>query len=344
LTRVKALYSQAGKPPPLLLINFLWGLRAGRKFANSSQTSVDRKPLQYTGALIDSYRDLGWEIAVVNVGASVNATILKSDPRLLWDDDHHPSCKGANLIADMLHYVFTSNSTRCDHFAVNSNAMDSSASLRKATTWNLQSQTQSLVPLHKDVLGIIDPSWNDLWTDLFQESARIGSLTPREPRVENVTLLQVAHYPDKIWNLPKRIIAKTYPSREDRKYAYIIPSCTNTDTPQEPTHLDLTLREPDLKWLGMGLLDDEGRYFEKNDHFDIQIRINNILIKVAPSRKWNSSGVFILWIHLMKQQVPRANTYRITLCTQQQSRQQQRAMTAYLEYLIGVSIPSNNNK
>ena len=157
LTCVKRHFQAAKLPPPAILLNYLWTFNANG--IAKKGWSIDVKPMTYAGELIDAYRDIGWDIAAVHVGAAVNITRLKKQTTELFDDMHHPSCTGVKFIADLLQHVFYSNlATQC-----------TANSFPKR--WERHTTTNSLIPPHATLTGNIINStrWTQLWRDIFRE-------------------------------------------------------------------------------------------------------------------------------------------------------------------------------
>lgn len=77
LTSVKRHFQAAKLSPPAILINYLWTYSANG-IAKKGR-SIDVRPMSYAGKLTDNYRAIGWDIAAVHVGASVEIASLKSN-------------------------------------------------------------------------------------------------------------------------------------------------------------------------------------------------------------------------------------------------------------------------
>lgn len=314
LTRVQALFAQAGKPPPPIIINYLWGINYGYRLRHGTLKNVDHNPLQYTGALIDSYRRLGWEIAVMNVGAAVNTEAVLAQPDLLFDDGSHPSCSGTHFIADMLAHLFYSNlASQCP-------AVDHA---NEAPNVDRPSH-DSMVPIHNQIApNTTTQKVDGLWEDLFRSDAVVGSLTAWEPQLGNTSILRV-HNPQDVLGWERQNQGKAVPAREDRKIAYSIPQCQ--DDNGQSQQLSLTLLEPGLAWLGLG---QQGT---------IEVRINSIPIPFKKIAGWCLCAPYVKqWIHVLDH-VQKADNYVVSLCHNGKPKDQ-----SNLGFLVGVSLPDDSS-
>ncbi|CAB9504921.1 expressed unknown protein [Seminavis robusta] len=311
LTRVQAIFAQAGRPPPPIILLYLWPKGAGNRLKRNETNTLKKVDPKGSLLVIDDhsyYR--GWDIAVLNVAAAVDTSTVLANPSLLFDDAHHPSCTGVNLIADMLQHVFVTNLA---------------AEQCSTTTTNGKIQQQHKRdgygrPPH---VGNMDSRWELLWTDLFRQNARLGSLTAWEPRIHhNASNLQVENMAE-IYHWPnKTLVGKANPGRQDRKYAFVLPTCQT----QEP--LNITLLEPNLKWLGMSLT---------GNHIWLSLNHNKPVKLPEPDTSWNFANVFInQWIPV-RQEVGEADKYVLSLCSSDSE------SIAYFQHLVGVSIPNDSD-
>jgi hypothetical protein len=304
LTRVKALFAHVEKPPPAIIILCLWGRRALTTKLFTESASLDLNPLGYTGDLIDSYRKLNWDIAVLNVAAAVNMTQVVFDPKWLLDDWHHPACGGLGLIADMLQYALYSNLAK-------------ECSIDTAGHCGTRAAQQPSIPPHAITRGRYEQQWGQLWTDLFSEDSLIGSLSPWQPHIANATNLLVENL-DHVWNWPKVLTGRALVGREDRKYAFHLPLCDKNSP------LRFTLQDPNFKWLGLG----SGK--------ELVLSINNVTIPGSQS-PWGG-GFIKQWI-LLSEHVKKADKYTISLCSSRKIHDQ----FSILPLLVGVSVPVPND-
>ncbi|CAB9522713.1 expressed unknown protein [Seminavis robusta] len=331
LTRIHALYDQAGKRPPPILINYLWDVETVKRVKQTPPVTlppgiqqqrrqqqhtslVDRKPLQYTQKLIDSYRSLGWNIAVMNVGAVIK------DHRLLLDDNDHPSCQASNLMAEMIQHAFYSN------LAADRNCTsDTHSPLHH--DWRHHGETQSIVPPHPNVLGdVITTRWETLWRDLFREDAVIGSLTAWEPRIHNRTNLKMAPQGRTKWpmtvqkNEPKHRDPSVGDDTDDLKnQAFWVPRCGFGSS-----DFKITINDPNLKWLGLGI--------EGKDHFKLLINGVHTKHTATPRAPWSFQPVHITqWVPVLEH-VAQSSQYEISICRDHPTR-------GSLHHFVGVSVP-----
>ncbi|CAB9531758.1 expressed unknown protein [Seminavis robusta] len=168
-TRLKALYGQAGKPPPPIIV-----LRWWRRTWWSRKThgpTLDSNQMDYLGPLFSHLQGLGFDIAVVNVGAAIPWTSRfrsKESHRLVSDDGLHPSCSGATFAAQMLEHLLYSNW---------GNGTESCGGA-------LPSRTIVKQPMKHNNNNV---SWSPqdqlLWEDLFREDAKLGSINSWEPKL-----------------------------------------------------------------------------------------------------------------------------------------------------------------
>lgn len=143
------------------MLIFLWGINYGYRLRQGTLQMVDHHPLDYLGALIDSYRALGWDIAVVNVGAAVDSSTVGS----------HPSCEGTRFIGNLLaHLVYSNLASSGEGCASQPRAIQSN---------KIQVPTrQQIAP---NTPTTIQPNIQELWKDLFRTDAVVGSFTAWEP-------------------------------------------------------------------------------------------------------------------------------------------------------------------
>jgi hypothetical protein len=309
LTRVKSFFAQAGKPPPPIVLIFLWEWYARQRLIKVGEDgTVDMNPMAFTGDLIDKHRANGWDISAINVGASVNRTAVTSNVKLMFDDTHHPSCEGVKLIADMLAHVLYSNlALPC---ALNS-ALQCSVDAA-------QQRPQPMFNPHQGLPGEDIPKECELlWKDLFYEDTVIGSISAVVPRLGNVSNLR-AEKLDHIWSWPTMVTGEIDPGRQDRKLVLILPLCN------ENRNFNVTLLEPELKWLGLSP--------EQSTKAGLLLTINNVPIQLSsflPSCKLDSLNEWVL----IKSQVQKATKYTISLCKKATDN------VPFFLHLVGVSVP-----
>lgn len=315
LTRVKAHYELAGRRPPVILINFLWTYAAGGGKGLRRKKSIDSYPMTEYTTILDQYRAIGWDIAVINVGAVADMKHLRNNPRVIFDDMHHPSCSGSKLIADMLKYVFYTN------LAGDKNNQCTAQYYQKQ--WHVHNTTKTILPPIKTTMAELPEYVRPLWDDLFREDAKVGSLTPWVPRVENATNLQIEGYPETAivnqwaWNQ----FGKSFSSRDDRKRAFRMPKC---DPKENQT---ITLLEPDFKWIGLSLMNMP----------DLKLEVNGVPIQnLRKNRGWNKGIIYIeYWINLKEYNLPKAEKYDILFC----NRNPDKNSKVFFAHFVGVMVP-----
>ncbi|CAB9515763.1 unknown protein [Seminavis robusta] len=302
LTRVRLLYAQNGKPPPPLILLHWWPPEWFKQ-KNGMLVDLDSHTRDHVGALIQSYRTAGWEIAVVDVGAPIEVTpSLQKHHRMLHDDPVHPSCLMTNFVADMLQHAFYSN-------------WPSSGSCPLPTSKTAASITNSWPP-HKSI------AWYDrdqaLWTDLFHENAKIASLNSWEPKVR-LSSLQIGHRQEIATTWPTVTWEQTDELRADRKNGFVLPACDKGNRTVQ------ILNEPDMKWLGVSLLRGN------------KLIVNDLLVDV-PAREpkddpyaWPHHHLS-RWIRL-PDHVPKSDSYNVSMCCNWKKG------TSFFQFLIAVSLP-----
>jgi len=301
------------RPPPILL-NFLWTFGAQGQVAKGRV--LDQHPMSYSGGLIDWYRQLGWDIAVVNVGAAVNASKLQKNVWALFDDMHHPSCHGVKFIADIiLHAFYTNMAANC-----------TASSFPKK--WKPHNLTKSIVPPHKTLMfESTDISWKVLWTDLFQETTKIASLSAWVPRTSGVSRLAISREELNIFEnkMSKMLFGKAADGRADRKFSFYIPKCLTS----EP--LIFTISEPNLKWIGFG-----GKVENTN------MTINSKIVRL-PARNcgWLKAKVWICyWMNLEDLGVANADQYNISMCHESTSEKD----SAFFWHIVTMAVPGGSKR
>jgi hypothetical protein len=289
------------------MLNMLWGnnVVADKKRLNDN-------PVPNISPLLQAYQDLGWDIAVIHVGAAIeNVAAFTMNPTLVVDDIHHPSCASCHLIADMIKVaMYTNFVEECTVDMVE----------RKNT---LHNGNKNRIPPHTNIYGEMDSSWHDLWTDLFRDDVVIGSLTAWEPKIPNTTNLRLGNAA-KVFTWPFENLGKAAPGRKDRKYAHVVPKCSSEFSP-----FTVLLLEPDLKWLALSL----------SGEVDLaKVSINGILLQ-KPERPtfWTFGGgvrdyIKDGWYQILDQ-VEKADSYELSLCHNSED-------PMYNSFVIGVMVPN----
>lgn len=288
--------SSSGPPPPILLL-YLWeygvGLRPGMHL-HSTQKGLQSSVFTDSWSLIQQYRDLGWNIQVVNVGASIDRQKFVSNPKLLLDDLHHPSCGGGRIIANMLQHAIYSNIASCNMTSAllddirnkehQSSVLPSLPPLPVNPTTELG---ERLVQDHNNNNMRIS-SWTNWLPNTGTSSLRMGhnSTIVLEPMVQNIN--------------PAAVLE----TRSDRKNSYIIPLCDDDDddaTGGRPGPLTFHLLEPNLRWLGLDL-----------SHGGVNVTINsNPPFSAQPNGKATSG---LEWIFTWIQIKSTFSNYTVSFC------------------------------
>ena len=302
-------FNIVNKSPPPIIINYLWGYQIrGQLKKIRSDNGLSKESLSYSAQIIDSYRALGWDIAVNNVGRVVNSTLLAKNIPLILDDGHHPSCGGVELISDMLQYTLYSN------------VADTCTKEDFPKTFSIHNDTQSIVPPARTVIGSINKEYLPSWTDLFQINTRPGSLSPWLPAaVNHSTNLHVAGYPESFDKFEIAGLGRSKKERGDRKNAYRVPmhGCLN-----------FTLLEPELKWLGMSI--------QPTKPSTVDIYVNNVLVTAKVGKDWNKAIVYIgYWIDIPEWIPQKSDHYDVSICSN--AVPNKRAET--IQHIVGVMGP-----
>jgi len=156
-----------------------------------------------------------------------------------------------------------------------------------------------------------------LWSLLYQEDVRVGSITPWEPQVKrkihssnidsstltgsvisnDVGAMMNVAQTEQIDTYFKENTEKVLPTRLDRKWGYRLGSCV------EMKHVNFTLLEPHLEYLGIG----------HKDKGPIELIINDKSIGKLKAVKAIGRRIFPSWVHLPSL-VPRADNYTLSFC------------------------------
>ena len=103
LARVKEIYSLAGKPPPPILLVFLFE----KNIAKERKLKRIRKDPDYFHGMVEEalpyveeYRDQGWNLEMISLGTTIDATKYAENPSLLVVDEKHPNCRTNELLAE----------------------------------------------------------------------------------------------------------------------------------------------------------------------------------------------------------------------------------------------------
>lgn len=295
LTRVQKLYAHAKRPPPPIVLLYLWRDQPRNWLINNS--SLNGKVGM---ELVQKYIDLGWNIAIVNVGATIASASLRDNPDLLLDDNHHPSCKGTNLIADMIRHLFYTNIQQCTLEALQLQPP-------------LGDNTLLEVPPHAQTWAETTTPRKELWNDLFE--GKVGSISAWVPQTPSRTTLLKVESLHAIDRWQKRVLEKADGGRDDRKFGFLLPKCLASG------FLLLPLKEPNLRWLGFSLEDDT------------KLEINSKPVPTTKDATWNFGVTRIThWIQITPEM--QSTSYEIMLCNTIDNQ----GIDRHLQYIIGVSV------
>jgi len=300
LWRVWSLFrNEAGRDPPPILFVYLWDAdvyRATTTIEDSSQLFpgyeinrdklLHRKGLGQTSwmaqhAVLEYYRNLGWSIGAINVGAIVNATVVADNPGTLLDDKHHPNCEGMHVITAMIRHALYTDLTHCS-------ATDDSRSKeqqRQRTMDPALFRPMNMESNNNKSRSQNSPSAKLLHT-LLDKNVTVGSIMEWEPNVGSSSL--VLGTDSEVFNashVEEDVGTKSYPWRADRKQSFTLPLCPSVPgysdneaveamTSYQETPIHFTLLEPNLKWIGIGY-----RFIAQNEDAEyfatIEMKIND---------------------------------------------------------------------
>lgn len=287
LTRLKSHYALAQQPPPAVALIYHWQAHG--------DYLIPSLPI------IESYRQLRWEIALVSVWPAFDKATIEGDfIATLMDDGIHPKCAVTHLLADMLQHLLYSNLAECE--------ADS-----------LQQKTYSLLlPPHEESWASANAPYPALWKDLFREDAKIGSISPWEPRPTTyITTLNMENL-NEVSSWPSDIQSIISPGRLDRKIGFVIPECT---TPDSGLHFNLS--EPDLAWIGLGV--PWGR--------NVLVTVNDEAYNTEEYAQENWGAGLTHLSHWLPIQGEKADMYSVKICARVGD------PPAFLHHFIGVSVP-----
>lgn len=289
LTRLKSHYASAQQQPPAIALLYHW------------QAFGDY--LIPSHPIIESYRKLGWDIAVISLWPAFDEAAITGNNfiKVLMDDGIHPNCAVTHLLADMLQHLLYSNLAECE-------------------ADNPQQETPpQLLPPHEESWTSANTPYPPLWKDIFREDAKIGSISLWEPRPTNITTALNMENLDEVASWPGEIQSKIDPGRLDRKIGFVIPRCTTPDS-----GLHFNLKEPDLAWIGLGVP------WGRNVFVTVNGREYNTEEYVQEN--WGAGVTHLShWVPLREE---KADKYNIKICARVEG------PPAFLHLFVGVSVPA----
>jgi hypothetical protein len=328
LSRVEALfYTVAKRPPPPIILLYLWETYVGRKPAYVERKGLVAKAYnEHTKKMIDHYRnDLGWNIQVINVGSSINGNVFLRNKKALLDDVHHPNQVGVHLIADMLQYTILQDISTC---------ISNIAGPGFSTISTKQVQeSNEMIADHEEAMQKLS-----IEKLLFRKDVRMGSFTNYLPqRNTGMPVLRFGNSTqmDKLF-LKLRNADKNLRTRQDRKKSYNVPDCLETTSAKNSpgllsslSWLNITLLEPNLEWLGL-------MYIGTTVH----LLINDKPVPAPNNGKDNNDVLESVrsWIHVAES-VPYTTKYKFSLC-RAASKKDGRKSThpTFLEHILAITL------
>jgi hypothetical protein len=335
LTRIYVLFQDAQRPLPLIVILCLW-VDGARDVLGSSDHNesnlLDSRPQSFYGPLLDKFKEFGWDIALLNVGGAVNSTILTT-PRgkisLLLEDTNHANCAGTGLMGDMIQHLFYTN-----------------LAMETCTLERLQEEPPkpSLpTPLSVRTEEMTKEKWRPWWQDMFRPDVKIGSLSVWEPTVPNLTNLRLEN--DTSWQQmlrkwPPVLMSTHSQGRDDKKMGVVLPKCSTTKnkTTASAVMVRIPLREPNLKWLAIGVSDSEST----------SVYVNGVNVNdkgYAPD--WHHGPTpFKLWIDLRGYitELEQADVQTISFCHFKGDLSRDSRRAPALNFLAGIIGPPTGRK
>lgn len=316
LRRVHALYHSHNLPPPPILVLYLWEENAGM----GPNSKLEKQGILTTAwhaqkTLVHKYSAEGWNLQVVNLGATITSrAYLANNRHVLFDDKHHPSCSGVYTIARMIQHAIYSNIASCSR--ADASPLDPSTAPRPPL----------LVPS--------EPA-KEIQELLFRDpEVRMASHTHWFPSTGSSALAMseedksVAHHNATLEDL---FAGRSAPNRADRKNSYVVPPCHKRG-------LEFTLLEPDLKWIGIA---------RRGKEDDFEAKINNVTIDFKENQKKTEGavqGMFwdVSWraIHTwfrLADYPPSSNYTTISFC------QKPNGSKLHLDRIVAILKADNNN-
>ena len=327
LWRVWSLFHSSGRNPPPILFVYLWDANFYHPSTNTTSGhsripgyDINTEHLLRHGLgqtswkaqqdVLRHYRNFGWSIGAINVGAVANQIAISENPGLLLDDKHHPNCDGMHLIAGMIRHFMYSDLAQC--------------TISQQHAYNASTvQPMTFSPSNEYAAN---SSAFELAKLLLDKHVTVGSIMEWEPNVgsSSLTLGKDSEYFN-VSHLEADYGTKSYPWRADRKQSFTLPPCESSpNTESQPEPVCFTLLEPQLKWLGIGYhIFSPQAAEDTNQRAVIEMTLNDEIILFSDdSRNQNRTflefdEVFIVrdWVRLADYvQQPTPPEYMLSFC------------------------------
>jgi len=261
LTRVQAHFARHNQPVPPILFLYTWkqdvGFRSAQDILKRGHDHASAYPRAYAESMrvIQEHAAQGMDLAVVDVARWLPRQLFVDQKHDILDDRHHPACAANHYIVQWMQYVLyqtivnsrsDSGTEECRRPQLPVPVVEDPRTSMTTTTSTTQSRSD-----------------NDSLADLlFQPSTHIQGLTQWQPTrstttstassdvlsILPATLEEASGYVHNIFP------AADMPGRQDRKMAYRLPYCFETN--HNKLRLEVDTRNSassssTLQWLGL---------------------------------------------------------------------------------------------
>eukprot|EP00797_Seminavis_robusta_P027713 Sro522_g159610.1 n/a (517) ;mRNA; r:42080-43630 len=331
LSRLEALFRTANRPPPPILLLHLWDELVALDNPSNTHIIGDRN----VEPVIDNYREQkGWNIQVTNVGATVVQAAHKQAFGQLVDRNYHSTCRGSELIADMLAHTFYQDMASCNQTVLASNLMslrtDEESAAKHGQTYTLTSNTfnytrNTTLPLtelllRKDIRTVSLNHWKPN-LGVSSTHLNIPNMAESTHLLEFVPVMNTPTSKELQTAKVQWAIQKVY-----ERLSYRLPLCANFD------FVNLTIAEPTLEWLGLAY--KGGR---------IDAFMNGEPLSLVHDGRALSGGLEGIrdWIHVGHLLSP-APSYNVSFCSRKVDKRGQSSV--WLHQLVGLLLPSSSGE
>jgi hypothetical protein len=167
-----------------------------------------------------------------------------------------------------------------------------------------------------------DLGTRNLMDFLLRDDVRVASLTPWEPNLGPLTSDLAITNLDEVEKYSVVQSSRSLPTRRDHRLGYSIPRCSEG-------LINFQLLEPDLEWLGMGLLPIGKRV----NISKVEWRVNGVLQALRPRKILPM--LYVTWWSRIPVTVPsRMREYNVSFCNSHESTYIQ------MQHLVGVMRPT----